>query len=272
VKGFALGDRVFAHHHVPCFVCHYCRRGNYSCCETFKKKGIYPGGFAEYIRVAPINVQRDVLHLPEGLGFEEATLIEPTACAIRGLQRTGIQPGDTVLIIGMGVSGLLFAQLSPLWGAGQVIVADLVEYRLEKAREMGVQAAIDAAQEELTSAVRSLTDGVGADLVVVTAGSRRVMEQALELVSKGGTVLLYAPLPPGDTIPVDVNDLLFSEKTLVTTYSCGPDDTRIALEFIRNGRVQTKGLVTHRFGLDEVGEAVRLAGEAGESLKVVIVP
>jgi L-iditol 2-dehydrogenase len=272
VKGFSLGDRVFAHHHVPCFVCHYCRRGNYSCCETFKQKGIYPGGFAEYIRVASINVQRDVLHLPEGLGFEEATLIEPTACAIRGLQRTGIQPGDTVLIVGMGVSGLLFAQLSPLWGAGQVIVADLVEYRLQKAREMGVQAAINAAQDDLTSAVGSLTDGVGADLVVVTAGNRRVMEQALELVSKGGTVLLYAPLPPGDTLPVDVNDLLFSEKTLVTTYSCGPDDTRIALEFIRNGRLHTKGLVTHRYGLDEVGEAVQLAGEAGESLKVVIIP
>jgi L-iditol 2-dehydrogenase len=272
VKGFALGDRVFVHHHVPCFVCHYCRRGNYSCCETFKQKGIYPGGFAEYIRVASINVQRDVLHLPEGLGFEEATLIEPTACAIRGLERTGIQAGDTVLIIGMGVSGLLFAQLSPSWGASQVIVADLVEYRLQKAREMGVQAAINASEEDLGPAVRSLTDGVGADLVVVTAGNQRVMEQALELASKGGAVLLYAPLPPGGTIPVDVNDLLFSEKTLVTTYSCGPDDTRIALDLIRSGRVRTKGLITHRFGLDEVGEAVQLAGEAGESLKVVVIP
>jgi L-iditol 2-dehydrogenase len=272
VTSFALGDRVFVHHHVPCFVCHYCRRGNYSCCETFKEKGIYPGGFAEYIRVAPINVQRDVLHLPEGLGFEEATLIEPTACAIRGLKRSGIQPGDTMLIIGVGVSGLLFAQLSLLWGASQVIVADLVEHRLQKAREMGVQAAINAGEGDLESALRSLTGGVGADLVVVTAGNQRIMEQALALAAKGGTVLLYAPLPPGDTIPVDVHDLLFFEKTLVTTYSCGPDDTRVALEFIRNGRVQTKGLITHRFGLDEVGEAVQLAGEAGESLKVVVVP
>lgn len=272
VDGFTLGDRVFVHHHVPCFVCHYCRRGNYSCCETFKEKGIYPGGFAEYIRVAPINVQRDVLLLPEGLDFEEATLIEPTACAIRGLKRTRIQPGDTVLVIGVGVSGLLFAQLSKLWGASQVFVSDLVDYRLQRAVEAGVEAAINPADDDLESTVRSLTGGVGPDLVIVTVGNERVMEQGLRLAAKGGTALVYAPLPRGDTLPVDVHDLLFSEKTLVTTYSCGPDDTRVALELIHNQRVQTRGLVTHRFGLDEVGEAVQLAGEAGESLKVVILP
>jgi len=272
VENFSLGDRVFVHHHVPCFVCHYCRRGNYSCCATFKQNGIYPGGFAEFIRVAAINVQRDVLKLPEGLGFEEATLIEPVACAIRGMKRTRIQPGDTVLVIGVGVSGLLFIQLCKLWGASRVFAADLVEYRLQRALEAGVEAAINPADEDLESRVRSLTGGLGADLVIVTAGSKRVMEEALKLAGKGGTVLLYAPLPPGDTVSVDVHELLFSEKTLVSTYSCGPDDTRIALEFLRSHRVQTRGLVTHRYGLAEVGEGVRLAGEAGESLKVVIVP
>jgi L-iditol 2-dehydrogenase len=272
VEDFGLGDRVFIHHHVPCLVCHYCRRGNYSCCEIFKQYGIYPGGFAEYIRVAPINVQRDVLKLPEGLGFEEATLIEPVACAIRGIRRTGIQPGDTVLVVGVGVSGLLFIQLSKLWGASQVFAADLVEYRLQRALEAGAEVAIDPTKEDLKSTVQGLTGGVGPDLVIVTAGTRRVMEEALGLASKGGTVLLYAPLPPGDTISVDVHEMLFFEKTLVSTYSCGPDDTRVALEFLRSHRVQTSGLVTHRYGLGEVGEAVRLAGEAGESLKVVIVP
>jgi L-iditol 2-dehydrogenase len=272
VEDFTLGDRVFVHHHVPCFVCHYCRRGNYSCCETFKQNGIYPGGFAEFIRVAAINVQRDVLHLPEELSFEEATLIEPIACAIRGMRRTAIQPGDTVLVIGVGVSGLLFVQLCRLWGASQVFAADLVEYRLQRALESGVEAAFNPADDDVESKVRSLTGGVGADLVIVTAGSKRVMEEALRLTAKGGTVLLYAPLPPGNSVPVDVHDLLFSEKTLVTTYSCSPHDTRTALEFIRSHRVQTSGLVTHRFGLDEVGEAVQLAGEAGESLKVVIIP
>ncbi len=272
VQGFMRGDRVFVHHHVPCFVCHYCRRGSYSSCQTFKESRIYPGGFAEYIRVPAINVQRDVLHLPEGLDFEEATLIEPAACAIRGMKRAGSQEGDTVLIIGVGVSGLLFAQLSRLWGAGMVIASDPVDYRLEAARKLGADFTVDPVEEDLGTKLRDLNAGRGADLVIVTPSNAKAMEQGLRLAGKGGTVLLYAPLPPGDTLPVKVHDLLFSEITLVSTYSCGPDETRTALEFIRRGRVQTRGLITHRFGLDEVGEAIRLAVQAGESLKVVVVP
>jgi L-iditol 2-dehydrogenase len=272
VVGFAPGDKVFVHHHVPCFVCHYCRRGNYSCCETFKKNGLYPGGFAEYVRVAARNVEYDVLPVPESLSFEEATLIEPIACAIRGMERAGVKPGDTVLIIGAGVSGLLFTQLSRLWGAGLVIVSDLVEYRLERSLEYGAHASLNPAADDLQEEVSRLAGRPGADVVIVTVGNPSVMEQGLRLAAKGGTVLIYAPLPPGDTLPVDVCDLLFSEKTLVTTYSCAPDDTRTALDFIRKGCVQTSGLVTHRFGLERVGEAMRLASQAGDSLKVVIVP
>lgn len=272
VQGFIPGDRVFVHHHVPCFVCHYCRRGNCSCCETFRESCIYPGGFAEYIRVPAINVERDVLHVPEGLSFEEATLIEPTACAIRGMKRAGLQVGDTVLIIGAGVSGLLFTQLSRLWGAGLIIVGDPVDYRLQAAGKLGADFTVQPLEEDLEARLKELNQGRRADLVIVTPGSLKAMEQGLRLAGRGATVLLYAPLPPGTTLPVEVYDLLFSEITLVSTYSCGPDETRTALEFIRRGRVQTSGLVTHRFGLHEVGEAMRLARQAAESLKVVVVP
>jgi len=272
VEGFAVGDRVFAHHHVPCFVCRYCRRGNYSSCATFEKKGIYPGGFAEYIRVSAINVERDVLRLPTDLDFEEATLIEPAACAIRGIKRVGMRAGDTVLIIGVGVGGLLFSQLSRLLGASLIIAVDLVEYRLQWALELGADSTVTADAPDWETQVLGLTGGVGADLVIVTPGSVSVMQQGLRLAGKGGTVLIYAPLPPGATLPVEVHDLLFCEKTLATTYSCAPDDTRTALDLIRRGKVRTEGLVTHRFGLDEVNEAMRLAAQATESLKIVIVP
>lgn len=272
VTDLTLGDRVFVHHHVPCLVCHHCRRGNYSCCATFKENGIFPGGFSEYVRVARANVQRDVLHLPEVLPFEEATLIEPIGCAIRGMKRAGVQPGDAVLIIGAGVSGLLFTQLSRLWGARSVIVSDLVEYRLGRALQQGADAAVNPAEGDLQAEVERLAGKTGADVVIVTVGRVEVMEEGLRLVAKGGTVLLYAPLPPGDKVPVDVCDLLFSEKTLITTYSCGPDDTRTALDLISTGRIQTGGLVTHRFGLEEVGEAMRMASQAGNSSKVVIIP
>lgn len=272
VAHFTPGDRVFVHHHVPCFVCHYCRRGNYSCCETFKKNGIYPGGFAEYVRVAARNVEFDVLPVPEGMPFEEATLIEPIACAIRGIERAGVKPGDTVLIIGAGVSGLLFTQLSRLWGAGLVMVSDLVDYRLERALECGAHASLNPAVDDLQGEVQRMAGRPGADVVIITVGNPAVMEQGLRLAAKGGTVLIYAPLPPGDTLPVDVCDLLFSEKTLVTTYSCAPDDTRASLDLVRNGSVQTSGLVTHRFALEQVAEAMRLAAQAGDSLKMVIIP
>ncbi len=272
VREFTPGDRVFVHHHVPCFVCHYCQRENFSSCQTFKESHIYPGGFAEYIRVPAINVERDVLHLPEQLSFEQATLIEPTACAIRGMKRAGLRKGDTVLILGVGVSGLLFTQLSRLWGAGLVLASDLVQYRLQAARRLGADFTIHAIDGDLETRLRELNEGRGADLVIVTPGSVKAMDQGLRLAGKGGTVLLYAPLPPGVTLPVEVHDLLFSEITLLSTYSCGPDETRTALEFICRGKVQTKGLITHRFGLHEVGEAMRLALQAGESLKVVVVP
>jgi L-iditol 2-dehydrogenase len=271
-ESFSPGDRVFVHHHVPCFVCHYCQRGNYSCCETFKQSGIEPGGFAEYIRVSRLNVERDVLHLPSGISFEEATLIEPTACAIRGINRAGVRPGDKVLIIGAGVSGLLFAQLSLLWGAGTVVVSDPVDYRLRKAMELGVQAVVNPATDDLGTILDRLTDSIGPELIIVTVAKAAVMQEAMRLVCKGGTVLIYAPLPPGQEMAVDVCDLLFSEKSLVSTYSCGPDDTRFALDLIRDRRIVTETLVTHRFGLEEVGTAMRLAASTGESLKVVIVP
>lgn len=272
VEGFEVGDRVFAHHHVPCFVCHYCRRGNYSSCATFRKNGIYPGGFAEYIRVRAINVERDVLHLPPDLDFDEATLIEPTACAIRGMKRLGMQAGDTVLVMGVGVSGLLFTQLSRLWGASLIVATDLVEYRVRWALDLGADFAMSASAPDWQTRVLDFTEGPGVDAVIVTPGSVSVMQDGLRLAGKGGTVLIYAPLPPGATLPVEVHDLLFGEKTVVTTYSCAPDDTRAALELIRRGRVRTEGLVTHRFGLDEVGDAILLAAEAAESLKIVIVP
>jgi L-iditol 2-dehydrogenase len=188
------------------------------------------------------------------------------------MKRAAVHHGDTVLVIGVGVSGLLFTQLSRLWGAAQVIASDLVDYRLEKAADAGADAVINPAVDDLQDAVSRLTGQVGADLVIVTVGNADVMERGFRLAAKGGTILVYAPLPPGETMPVDVCDLLFSEKTVVSTYSCGPDDTRLALDLISLGKVQTRGLITHRFGLGQVAQAMSLAARAGESLKVVVVP
>ena len=271
VEQFAVGDRVFVHHHVPCFTCHYCTRGYYTLCATFKATHIDPGGFAEVIRVPALNVARDVLRLPDDMSFEEGTLIEPVATCIRGIERAGLQKGDTVAVLGAGVSGLILLQLARLWGAGLVVATDFVDYRLEMARRLGADHALHAAAD-VGAVLKALNEGRGADVVLVAVGSSKAMEQGLALAEKGGTVLFFAPTPPGVTLPISPHRLVFEEVTVTGSYSCTPQETRLALKLIQGGRINVKDLITHRFDLSGVGEAIKLAGEAQESLKIIITP
>lgn len=271
VKGFEVGDRVFVHHHVPCFTCHHCLRGHYTLCETFKTTHIDPGGFAEYIRVPALNVERDVLKLPPDLPFDQATLIEPVATCIRSIQRAGIQTGDTVAVIGAGVAGLIHVQLARISGAGMIVATDFAPFRLEMARRLGADVAIHAREDVLT-VLKELNEGRGADVVIVTPSSIEAMEQGLALAGEGATVMLFAPSPPEATLPISPYRLLFSEITITGTYSCSPPETRQALTLIQGGRINVAEMITHRFDLAGVGEAIRLAAKAGESLKIVITP
>ncbi len=271
VQEFAVGNRVFVHHHVPCLVCHHCLRGYYTLCETFKATHLDPGGFAEYIRVPALNVERDVLKLPPDLSFEQATLIEPVATCIRGIERAGIQTGDTVVVMGAGGAGLINVQLARILGAGMIVATDFAPYRLEMARRLGADFTVNA-RKDVLAALKELNEGRGADVVIVTAGSIEAMEQGMSLAGGGATVLLFAPSPPGVGLSISPHRLLFSEITIVSSYSCAPQETRQALKLIRGGRIKVEELITHRFGLEGVGEAIRLAVQAGESLKIVIVP
>jgi L-iditol 2-dehydrogenase len=271
VKAFKVGDRVFVHHHVPCFVCHHCVRGYYTLCPTFKVTHLDPGGFAEYVRVPALNVERDVLHLPLSMSFEHATLIEPLATCIRSITRANLQTGDTLAVIGAGFTGLLHVQLARLFGAGRIIATDLVESRLEMARRLGADVVIDARQD-VVAALLEANQGRGADAVIVTPGSVGAMEQGLALAGGGATVVLFAPTPPEVMFPISPHRLLFSEITLTGSYSCSPLETRQSLQLIQGGRIDASALITHRFDLTGVGDALRLAKNATESLKIVIIP
>jgi len=195
VTAFAPGDRVFVHHHVPCFTCHYCLRGYYTLCDTFKATQLDPGGFAEYIRVPALNVERDVLKLPPDMSFAEATLIEPVATCIRGIERANVQVGDTVVVIGAGVAGIIHLQLARILGAAKVLVTDFAPFRLEMARRMGADLVLDA-QADILPVLKASNEGRGADVVIVTAGSIGAMEQGMALAGGGATVLLFAPSSP----------------------------------------------------------------------------
>lgn len=269
VEQFSVGQRVFFHHHVPCMVCHFCQRGSFSQCPIFRATRLYPGGLAEYVRVPALNVQLDVLPLPDDLSFEAATLIEPLACCIRGVNRAAMQLGDSVLILGAGSNGLMLAQLAQQRGALRVIIADPIAYRRQRAIDIGIDFALDP-QAALLEQIYAINDGRKPDIVLVTPSKINAMEQGLTLVGPGGTVLLYAPPAPADILPITANMLFFQEISLRTTYSAGPYETRQALELLRSGRIRSETIITHRFALQDAAQAFQLVARPGDALKVVI--
>jgi L-iditol 2-dehydrogenase len=272
VKKYKEGDRVSAAHHVPCNTCRYCLSGNHTVCDTLHQTNFDPGGFGEYVRLPAINVDRGVFPLPDSMSFEEATFIEPLACVLRGQRRANMQPGQSVLIIGSGIAGLLHIKLAQALGAGRVVATDISSYRLEAARRLGADAAIHA-QEDMATRLRHINDGHLADLVIICTGVDKAIYQALESVERGGTILFFAPTAPGIAIPISINNLFWrTQVTITSSYAGSPTDYATALELIRAGRVHVTDMITHRLSLAEAGLGFQLVAQAQESIKVIIYP
>jgi len=270
VEGFRPGDRVFVHHHVACLKCHYCGRGDYTMCPQFGKTHIEPGGFAQCFRVPSPNLRIDTLKLPDNLSYEEATLIEPIGCCIRAQNKCKIQAGDSVAIVGAGPSGLIHAMLARIAGAGQVIVSDLVDYRLTAAKRLGADLALNPLRKNLYRKVKEATMGRGADVVIVTAPSVKALSEGVRICRGGGTLCLFAPTQPGEYAHVRPHRLFFSEIKVVPSYSTSHVETRAALELLSSGKIKAGELITHRFPLYRVREAFKTAAEGKECLKVLV--
>jgi len=272
VRTFKAGDRVAAAHHVPCNTCHYCLNGHHTVCETLRSTNFYPGGFSEYVRLPEINVDRGMFLLPDEVSFEEATFIEPLACVYRGQRIAGTKTGLSVLVIGSGISGLLHIQLARALGAALVIASDISGYRLEAAKKFGADEAVNAS-EDLPAKFREINKGRAADIVILTAGTEKAIEQAFRSTDRGGTVLFFAPAQKGVTVPLPVNDLFWrNEITLTSSYAANYSEHSIAMELIRQKRVNVLEMITHRMPLSETGNGFKLVEEAQESLKVIIEP
>ncbi len=272
VQKFSVGQRVFFHHHVPCMVCHFCQRGSFSQCTTWRSTRLYPGGLAEYIRISALHAERDVLLLPDEISFEAATLIEPLACCLRGIERASVRPGDCVCILGAGSNGLLLGLLAQQRGASCVIIIDPIAYRRQYALTLGIDFALDPAASPILEQIKAINSGRKPDCLIVTPSKIPVMQQGLDLVGPGGTVLLFAPSAPDEMLPVSANQLFFQEITLRTSYSAGPYETRLALDLLRYGRIRAETLITHRFPLSEVAQAFKIVANPGNALKIVIFP
>ncbi len=271
VDRYKVGDRVFVSHHVPCNTCRYCLSGHHSTCDTLRSTNFYPGGFAEFVRVPEINVDRGVFVLPPELSYDDGVFIEPLACVVRGFRMARFEPGMTVLVLGSGIAGLLNIKLAKALGAGRIIATDVSEYRLEAARRFGADVVIDAS-EDVPAKVRAANGGRPADLVVVSTGATPAIKQSFRCVDRGGMILMFAPPMPGAEIPVLFGDIWKDEVTITTTYAGSPEDISGAIELLRIGKVVTKDMVTHRLPLAETGKGFELVASAGESIKVIVEP
>ncbi|MBI5026433.1 MAG: alcohol dehydrogenase catalytic domain-containing protein [Nitrospirae bacterium] len=272
-SSLSVGDMVFVHHHAPCLnlkSCRYCKRGDYVQCDTWRDTRIIPGGISEYILIPEINLRNDTLILPEDIDYEDGTLIEPTACVVKSLKRASIKKGDTILVIGLGVMGQMHILLAREFGIEKIIGADMVPFRLNKALEFGADYVIDVSKENLIERAKDLTDGFMADVVIVGPNSVEAVKQGIEAVSKGGTVILFTPVKPGENLTIDPNHLYFRDINIVTSYSCGPTDTRESLRFISEGVVGAEKLITHRFPVEKTAEAFKLTSRASDALKSII--
>ncbi len=271
VKGCQVGDRVFVSHHVPCNTCHYCLNGHHTVCDTLRTTHFDPGGFAEYVRVPKINLDRGVFRLPEGISFDEGVFIEPLACVLRGLRLAKFRPGQSVLVIGSGISGMLHIAATRAFGAGRVIASDINEYRVGIAKRFGADESIEA-KEVSPERIRELNRGHLVDLVIVCAGAISPYVQALHSVDRGGTVLCFAPLEPDLHFVFPFFDFWNDGITLMPTYGGAPIDISQAIELICAHRLPLKEMITHRLPLAQTGLGFKLVSEAKESIKVIIEP
>jgi len=271
VKQYKVGDRVFVSHHVPCNTCDFCLNDQHTLCHTLHSTNFYPGGFAEYLKVPKINVDKGVFVLPDEMSYEEGVFIEPLACVVRGLRIADMKPGQNVLIIGSGISGLLHIKLARAWEAGRIISTDINEYRLKMAKKLGADYVIHA-KEDILEQIKKYNNGKLADLVVTCAGAPAAVKQAIQSVENGGTILFFAPTEPGIEMPFPLFDLWDKGVKMVSTYAGSPKDINIAIDLIKSKKVDVTDMITHKLPLSEAAKGFKLVAEANKSIKVIIEP
>ncbi|MFQ6108762.1 MAG: alcohol dehydrogenase catalytic domain-containing protein, partial [Candidatus Aminicenantales bacterium] len=244
VSRYRVGDRIVASHHVPCNTCYFCLTGHHTTCDMLRQTNFDPGGFSEYIRLPAINVDRGVFIIPDELSYEEATFHEPLGCAVRAQRIAGLRPGQSVLVLGCGIAGLLNISLARASGAGRIMAVDPVSFRLRAAERFGADRTVKPS-DDVSGQFRQMNHGRLADIVLVCTGARKAFLQSLECVERGGTVVFFAPSEPGVNIPLAINDLFFrNDITLTTSYGASPHDSSTALELIRSSAVRVREMIT----------------------------
>jgi L-iditol 2-dehydrogenase len=272
VTKFKIGDRVVGAIHVPCFTCHYCQRQQYTLCPEFKETNIEPGGFAQYIRLSERHVRHLLFKIPDKMSFQYASLAEPVACCIHGQKAADIRPGDNVLIMGAGPIGLIHGQLLKNKNVSNVIISDVSAYKLSKAKEFGIDHTVNIKHESLKDVVDKVTKHEGVDTVIIAAGVSSLLQEAIQLLRRGGRVICFSPFDKNPEVTIDAGRFFKDEISIVGTYSVSPYEFEEAILHISNGIIDAENMITHEMTIEQVGEAIALAGiPDAEVIKVVII-
>jgi L-iditol 2-dehydrogenase len=267
VDCFKPGDRVFIAPKVPCGVCHYCREGHFPQCTEIKER--LPGGFAEYILVPEVLVEKGAYLLPGSISYDQSTFIEPLACVARSQRLAGLKAGQSVLVLGCGMSGLLQVQLAKRKRC-TVVATDIVEKKLAFARSFGADLAIPAGGDISKRVIEYLHKK--ADVVLLCSSALSAVEQAWACVDKGGAVVFFAVPGPEKTVTVPVNDFWTKEVRILTSYYCGPPDIQEAVRLLAEGAIDVERMITHRLPLEEIALGFRLVMSGEDAVKVIIKP
>ena len=286
VKGFAMGDRVMAFHHIPCGHCFYCRKKTFAQCETYKKVGTTAGlgeaaggGFAQYIRVMDWIVGDGItpaglIHVPDDIPFEQAAFIEPVNTCFKAIRLLELEPDDTVLVIGQGSIGVLLAALAKQTGA-TVLTSDMYPERHAIAAQYGLDHPLDA-RGDVVAACKAMTEGRGADVALVAVGADALIATAMAAIRPGGRVMLFASTQHG-TAAFDPATVCMDEKTLMGSYSASvavqQEGIDLVFEGYRSGKLDLMKLISHRFGLEDAAKAIDLASHpVADSMKIMLKP
>jgi L-iditol 2-dehydrogenase len=271
VINFKKGDRVFTHHHVPCYSCHLCTHGNETMCQKYSETNLSPCGLAEEFIVPEWNVLHGgVIKLPNHVSFEEASMIEPLACCIRAWNKIKFKKGDSVAILGVGPTGLMHLMLSKIYGIEDIFCLDINDFRLEFAKKFGITEAIRSDDSNAYQKILSKTMNRGVDVAILATGSLKAIDQAIDFVRKGGTIMLFGVPSKEAKMSIDMSKIYSKEITITPSYAASESDTNEAFRLIEQGIVDVKRLITHTFDLVNSAKALDYAHQGIDSMKIII--
>ncbi|RMW37633.1 MAG: L-iditol 2-dehydrogenase [Nitrosopumilus sp.] len=271
VTEFKKGDRVFTHHHVPCYDCHFCNHGNETMCKKYYETNLSPCGLSEQYVVPAWNVSHGgVLKISDSLSFEEAAMIEPLACCVRAWTKYSYQEGDSAAIFGVGPTGMMHVMLAQAKKFSKIFCFDVNDFRLDFAKKFNITESINSTDETRKQKILDHTDNRGVDVAIVATSSLKALDDAIDMVRKGGAVMMFGVPSKGAKMDLDMSKIYSKEITLVTSYAASDSDTKEALNLIESSQIDVKQLITHTYTIDDTQKAFDHARSGENAMKIII--